>query len=65
MKTKSTSDIFEQQRPRLLSLAYRMLGEIQAAEDIVQEGWLRWSAAPPQSVETPSAWQKRSGLPFC
>jgi RNA polymerase sigma-70 factor (ECF subfamily) len=56
MKAKSTSDIFEQQRPRLLSLAYRMLGEIQAAEDIVQEGWLRWSAVPPHSVETPSAW---------
>jgi RNA polymerase sigma-70 factor (ECF subfamily) len=34
------ADAFEQNRPRLMSLAYRMLGEIQAAEDIVQEGWL-------------------------
>jgi DNA-directed RNA polymerase specialized sigma24 family protein len=35
MQTIAT-DEFEQHRPRLLSLAYRMLGEIHAAEDIVQ-----------------------------
>jgi RNA polymerase sigma-70 factor (ECF subfamily) len=52
----ATTDLFEQQRPRLLSLAYRMLGEIQAAEDVVQEGWLRWSAAPAHSVVAPAAW---------
>ncbi len=46
--------MFEQQRPRLLSLAYRMLGEIQAAEDVVQECWLRWSEA--QGVDAPIAW---------
>jgi RNA polymerase sigma-70 factor (ECF subfamily) len=33
-----------------------MLGEIEAAEDIVQEGWLRWSAAPPASIVSPAAW---------
>jgi RNA polymerase sigma-70 factor (ECF subfamily) len=52
----ATTDLFEQQRPRLLSLAYRMLGEIQAAEDVVQESWLRWSAAPPESVVSPGPW---------
>jgi RNA polymerase sigma-70 factor (ECF subfamily) len=52
----TTTDLFEQQRPRLLSLAYRMLGEIQAAEDVVQESWLRWSAAPPESVVSPGPW---------
>ncbi|MCB1687183.1 MAG: RNA polymerase sigma factor SigJ [Halioglobus sp.] len=56
MNDTATTDFFERQRPRLLSLAYRMLGEIQAAEDIVQEGWLRWSAAPPQSLVAPGAW---------
>ena len=50
------TDFFEQQRPRLLSLAYRMLGEIQAAEDIVQEGWLRWSTATLEDIAAPSAW---------
>lgn len=32
-----------------------MLGEIQAAEDIVQECWLRWTTAP-EMVESPGAW---------
>ncbi|HEX9316214.1 MAG TPA: sigma factor, partial [Actinomycetota bacterium] len=34
--------IFERARPRLLGLAYRMLGVMADAEDIVQEAWLRW-----------------------
>jgi RNA polymerase sigma-70 factor (ECF subfamily) len=56
MINATATDIFEQQRPRLLSLAYRMLGEIQTAEDIVQEGWLRWSAATVADIAAPSAW---------
>ncbi|MBK6510531.1 MAG: RNA polymerase sigma factor SigJ [Haliea sp.] len=56
MNSTATTDLFEQQRPRLLSLAYRMLGEIQAAEDVVQESWLRWSAASPGSVVSPGPW---------
>src|SRR5262249_41045439 len=34
--------VFEAHRPRLVALAYRMLGDIGRAEDMVQEGWLRW-----------------------
>ncbi|MEQ9244693.1 MAG: sigma factor, partial [Nitratireductor sp.] len=34
---------FEQERGRLTSLAYRMLGERAAAEDVVQNAWLRWA----------------------
>lgn len=56
MSETSSTEIFEQQRPRLLSLAYHMLGEIQAAEDTVQEGWLRWSTAHHQTITSPSAW---------
>src|SRR6267142_3411769 len=33
---------FEVHRPALLGLAYRMLGEMGRAEDVVQEAWLRW-----------------------
>ena len=36
-------DVFEEHRPRLFSLAYRMLGSAQDAEDVVQTAWLRWS----------------------
>ena len=33
---------FEPHRPELVSLAYRMLGDVGRAEDMVQEAWLRW-----------------------
>jgi RNA polymerase sigma-70 factor (ECF subfamily) len=33
---------FEAERGSLLALAYRMLGDIARAEDLVQEAWLRW-----------------------
>ena len=35
-------DSFQRHRPALLALAYRMLGEVARAEDIVQDAWVRW-----------------------
>ncbi|KAB0264618.1 sigma factor, partial [Microvirga brassicacearum] len=46
---------FEAHRPRLVRLAYRMLGSRAAAEDMVQEAWLRWQNADPTSVRDPGA----------
>lgn len=46
--------LFETERPRLFGLAYRMLGTIGDAEDIVQEAWLRWAEA--RDIERPEAW---------
>ncbi|MFG5407997.1 sigma factor [Piscinibacter sakaiensis] len=43
-------------RPRLRSLAYRMLGSVAEAEDVVQDTWLRWQEADPAAIETPEAW---------
>lgn len=43
-------------RPRLLGLAYRLLGEIDEAEDVVQEAYLRWFAADRGDVRVPEAW---------
>ncbi|TXM72440.1 hypothetical protein FV226_12175 [Methylobacterium sp. WL12] len=34
--------VFEQERARLIRLAYRMLGSLGEAEDVVQDAWLRW-----------------------
>ncbi|GAB3434317.1 RNA polymerase sigma-70 factor [Actinophytocola sediminis] len=47
---------FEQQRPRLLGLAYRMLGSAADAEDIVQDVFLRWHGTEPGAVREPGAW---------
>jgi RNA polymerase sigma-70 factor (ECF subfamily) len=44
---------FEQLRPLLFSIAYRILSSVSEAEDAVQETWLRWesSPAPPASAK--------------
>jgi RNA polymerase sigma-70 factor (ECF subfamily) len=42
-------------RGRLFGIAYRMLGEVGAAEDVVQEALLRWSQRTEQ-VDDPAAW---------
>lgn len=52
----SADQLFEAERARLTGLAYRMLGSVSDAEDIVQEVWLRWSAADRTDIERPAAW---------
>jgi RNA polymerase sigma-70 factor, ECF subfamily len=47
---------FAAERPRLLGLAYRMLGSLADAEDVVQDAWIRWSRTDHALVETPAAW---------
>jgi RNA polymerase sigma-70 factor, ECF subfamily len=49
------SEHFEECRPRLFAIAYRMLGSVQDAEDIVQEAFLRWSRLDRELVENPQA----------
>ncbi|MER6982163.1 sigma-70 family RNA polymerase sigma factor, partial [Streptomyces carpinensis] len=39
---------FEELRPLLFSIAYRILGSVSEAEDAVQETWLRFDASPAQ-----------------
>ncbi|MFI0897427.1 RNA polymerase sigma-70 factor [Streptomyces sp. NPDC020983] len=42
-------------RPRLFGVAYRMLGSVAEAEDVVQEAWLRWQNADRSAVAEPAA----------
>jgi RNA polymerase sigma-70 factor (ECF subfamily) len=48
--------IFEQARPRLLGVAYRILGSRSEAEDAVQDTFLRWQAADTANIKSPGAW---------
>jgi RNA polymerase sigma-70 factor, ECF subfamily len=43
---------FEELRPLLFSIAYRILGSVSEAEDAVQETWLRYAASPTQPTST-------------
>lgn len=47
---------FQEQRTHLIGIAYRMLGEMGAAEDVAQEAWLRWQRADGEDIRDPRAW---------
>jgi len=57
--------IFEEQRPFLRSLAYRMLGSLADAEDIVQEAWLRWARVPLAEVDVPRSFLAKTVTRLC
>jgi RNA polymerase sigma-70 factor, ECF subfamily len=48
--------IFEEHRPALARLAYRMLGSLADADDVLQEAYLRWSRDRRAAVESPRAY---------
>jgi RNA polymerase sigma-70 factor (ECF subfamily) len=47
---------FNEYRPLLFGIAYRMLGSVMDAEDVVQDAFLRWQNAAPDEVESPKAY---------
>ena len=53
---KWLADTFEEQRPRLRAVAYRMLGSVSEADDAVQEAWLRLSGTASGEVADLRAW---------
>lgn len=59
------ADPFEAERPRLLRLAYRMLGSFAEAEDIVQTAWLRWRETDRASIRVPAAFLSRVVTRLC
>jgi len=46
---------FEQHRGLLFSIAYRMLGSVTDAEDVLQETFIRWQQAPNEEIHSPRA----------
>jgi RNA polymerase sigma-70 factor (ECF subfamily) len=56
---------FADARPRLAALAYRFLGSVADAEDVVQAAWLRWRAVEHDSVDKPGAFLARIVTRLC
>ncbi len=48
--------LFQQHRPRLLGLAYRMLGTQSDAEDVLHDAWLRWHQQDIGALDDAEAW---------
>lgn len=56
---------FEPLRPKLTRVAYRMLGSVADAEDVVQEGFLRWMKTDRTEVREPEAFLRRAVTRLC
>lgn len=50
------ADVFEAARPRLFGIAYRMLGSVVEAEDVVGDVAVRWAGADHEDIAVPEAW---------
>ena len=60
---------FERERGRLFGIAYRMLGSVSEAEDVLQDAWIRWQtvhqAADHAAVESPAGFLVRMVTRLC
>jgi len=52
----SSLETFDQHRSLLFGIAYRMLGSVADAEDMLQEAFIRWEHASPVEINSPKAW---------
>jgi RNA polymerase sigma-70 factor (ECF subfamily) len=50
------ADRFEEHRPHLRAVSYRMLGSVSEADDAVQEAWLRLSRSDTRDIENLGGW---------
>lgn len=60
-----TAEIFEQQRGLLFGIAYRMLGSVTDAEDIVQESFVRWLQTGDVDVQAPRSYLSTIVVRLC
>jgi len=62
---KDAAASFEPLRPRLRRVAYRMLGSVADAEDVLQEAFIRWMDADRSEVREPEAFLRRTVTRLC
>ncbi|MBB1244848.1 RNA polymerase sigma factor SigJ [Streptomyces durbertensis] len=57
--------MFDAHRPYLASVAYRLLGSVADADDVLQDAWLRWRTVDHGTVEDPRAYLTRTVTRLC
>src|SRR5262245_37172339 len=65
MNSSLTIETFTTHRQLLFSIAYRMLGSLFEAEDMVQEVWLRWQTQDSAEIQSPRAWLRSAMKRLC
>jgi RNA polymerase sigma-70 factor (ECF subfamily) len=65
MASEDAAATFDPLRPRLIRVAYRMLGSVADAEDVVQEAFLRWLDADRAAVREPEPYLRRVVTRLC
>ena len=65
MSSENAAATFDPLRPKLVRIAYRMLGSVADAEDMVQEAFLRWLDADREAVREPEAYLRRVVTRLC
>lgn len=63
--TSEAAAVFDPLRPRLTRIAYRMLGSVADAEDVVQEAFIRWMNSDRASVREPEGFLRRVVTRLC
>lgn len=64
-RSEDAAATFAPLRPKLMRIAYRMLGSVSDAEDIMQEAFIRWMRADHGDVREPEAFLRRTVTRLC
>jgi len=62
---EGAAESFDPLRPKLIRVAYRMLGSVADAEDVVQEAFVRWMGTDRSAVREPEAFLRRTVTRLC
>jgi RNA polymerase sigma-70 factor (ECF subfamily) len=62
---EDAAESFDPLRPKLMRVAYRMLGSVADAEDVLQEAFIRWMGADRGKVREPEAFLRRTVTRLC